>query len=116
MTGTSSDVSGPILAPLPTINSIFILYRRTMQPIKRNSLVHLALQYLRMKRGWVTRENLFALSPTKYKKVSRAEESLNKLVCMGFAEKQNSCYIITDDGINFLPLIVKNQKYIVSGE
>lgn len=87
-----------------------------MTLIKRNSTVHIALQYLRMKRTWVTKENLFALSPTKYKKASKAEESLNRLVTMGFALKDESCYIITDDGINYLPLIVKEQKYIITGE
>jgi len=87
-----------------------------MKLIKRNSTVHIALQYLCMKRTWVTKENLFALSPTKYNKASEAEESLNELVTMGFARKNDLCYIITNDGINYLPIIVKEQKYIPTGE
>jgi len=114
MTGKSSDVSGPILASLPTINLFYTFIRRDfMILIKRGSFTHVALMYLKMKKTWVTKQNLFDLSPTKYKKLAKARDALDKLVFLGYAIKEEDRYHINQLGIDVLPLIVKNQKFVI---
>ena len=77
--------------------------------IKRNSMTHVALQYLKMKKTWVTENHLYDLAPTKYKCKSHAKESLNRLVKLGYASYNSFEYKITDDGISALPFIVNQQ-------
>lgn len=77
--------------------------------IKRNSTTHVALQYLKMKKTWVTENDLYNLAPVKYKSKSKAKTSLDKLVSLTYAEYNGSSYRITEPGISALPILLTEQ-------
>lgn len=80
-----------------------------MVNIKRGSQQHIALQYLKMKKDFVSVKQLYDLSPTKFYRPSRAMFYLDKLVQNKLAIKKNSCYAITQEGNQALRLIVRDQ-------
>lgn len=81
-----------------------------MIPVKRDSQTHVALLYMRMKSTSVTVEQLRNFSPHKYKSPSKAKQALDNLHKLGFASASQECYTITDEGIQALYLIVRQQK------
>lgn len=110
MTERSSVCQWPHIASLPTINLLFIIMTKTMIPIKRDSMSHVALQYLKMKSCSITVDQLRKFSPHKYKAPYKAKQALDLLYSLGFAQRTQDCYAITDEGIQALHLIVKQQK------
>lgn len=77
--------------------------------IKRSSTSHVALLYLKMKNTFVTVDNLFELSPSKYEHRYRAERSLETLVRQGLASKRDNMYHINAEGSAACYRIVKEQ-------
>ena len=78
--------------------------------IKRNSPTHVALCYLSMKRlSFSTKEQIYNLSPLKFRRPSNVDRSLNVLINMGFAFQKDGSYTITPSGQQALYQIVKEQ-------
>lgn len=77
--------------------------------IKRTSMQHVALQYLKMKRSFVTASQLYNFAPDKYRRRHRSKDALDKLVDQGFALRLEDCYTITEQGELALRLIVNQQ-------
>ena len=82
-----------------------------MIDIKRTSTAHIALQYLKMKRTFISKYDLIEFIPKRFYRPYRAELCLQKLVKQGFAFEKDNCYAITEHGEQALKLIVK-QQYI----
>ena len=77
--------------------------------IKRSSTSHVALLYLKMKNTFVTVEDVFQLSPSKYEHKYRAQRSLNTLVRQGLAICRDNMYHITHEGKAACFKIVREQ-------
>lgn len=78
--------------------------------ITRNSPTHLALLYLKMKSlHFSTKEQIYNLSPSKFKNASKFNRSLDLLLRSGFAFEKNGCYAITPAGQTALRQIVREQ-------
>jgi len=73
-----------------------------------NGPTHLALKYASMKkRTTFTSEDLFKLSPKKFKHLYMVNRSLDRLVKNGFIHKQADDYQITPQGYQHLCAIAK---------
>lgn len=77
--------------------------------VVRDSTTHLALQYLKMKNTFVSVDNLFNLSPAKYKSKSKAQRALETLCSQGLATQLNGMYHISPYGIQACFRIPKEQ-------
>lgn len=78
-------------------------------PVKRNSTTHVALQYLKMKNTWITESNLYDLAPVKFKSISKAKNSLDRLVVLQYALYNDTSYMISQHGLTALYKIIKEQ-------
>lgn len=84
----------------------------TSVKVVRDSTTHLALQYLKMKNTFVSVDNLFNLSPAKYKSKSKAQRALETLSSQGLAIKRNDMYHISHYGIQACFRIPREQPRI----
>lgn len=82
--------------------------------IKRNSQVHLALMYLKMKSVPVSSQQLQELAPKRFSEIPRARQSLMRLVELGFAVVEDDMYHITPEGKTAACLIVAQQKFTLN--
>jgi predicted transcriptional regulator len=80
-----------------------------MVPVRRDSMNHVILLYLKMKKCYVHKDSIFAFSPQKFSTPHNISRSLNRLTKLGFVSSVDGCYAITDEGIKQLYLIVQNQ-------
>lgn len=80
-----------------------------MNIIKRNSTTHTALLYLKMKNNWISKNDLFKLSPAKYQQEYRAKRALDQLVFHNFAIIADNMYHITQIGKDVCYAIPKEQ-------
>jgi hypothetical protein len=78
--------------------------------IKRDSTTHLALLYLKMKNTFVSVQDLFKLSPAKYKSSYKAQRALDTLVSQGLATNRDNMYHITSNGIQACYRITREQR------
>ena len=83
-------------------------------PIRRNSQVHLALMYLKMKNCFVSPAELRELAPKRFSDNARARQNFSRLVQLGFAFQEDDRYAITPEGITALSLIVSQQKFKIN--
>ncbi len=78
--------------------------------IKRNSPTHITLLYLKMKQYHLsTKEDIYNLSPSKFRRPSTLDRSLDVLIRMKFAIPVNNCYAITSLGQQALRQLVREQ-------
>ena len=77
--------------------------------VRRSSTSHVILLYLKMKKEFISLSSIFAFSPQKFASEYNVRRSLKRLHSIGLVSCTNECYAITNEGIQQLYLIVKNQ-------
>ena len=78
--------------------------------LKRNSTTHVCLLYMKMKKTWITKKDILAFAPSKFKQEYVIQRSLDRLISQGLATSINNSYHITPSGLLAVTQIAQQQS------